>query len=567
MRSRIIIALAAGGLAGSVQAVAQAPFDLLITNARVYDGTGNPWFPADVGIRGGRIAAVGRLGNAPATRRIDATGRIVMPGVIDLHSHADDGSSPDGGFRDASARRRAAPNLVMQGVTTVVVNQDGRSPLPVADQRRQISQLGIGPNAALMVGHGSVRGAVMGRDVRRPARPDEVDRMRALVRQAMSEGAWGLSAGLEYAPGRWSTTDEVIALAREVAPFHGVYISHERSEGQDPMWFWPSQDSAGPPTLLDAVRETIAIGEQSGITVVASHIKTKGANYWGSSGAAIQLIERARARGVDVWADQYPYATSGTDGNTVLIPTWALAPNEAPVDGARGAADYHAALRRVLANPDMQARLHRDIRHEIQRRGGAEQVVVFDHPDTAVVGRSLAQVAQRWRLDPVEAAIQLQLRGRADRAGGGRVRGFSLDERDIEAYAAQPWVATASDAGIALPEDGPAVHARYYGTFPRKIRHYAMTRGVLTVEGAIRSMTSLPAQILGLRDRGQVREGMVADLVILDLARLTDKATFTNPHQYAEGVEWVLVGGTAVVEQGKPTWALPGKVLTPRPVP
>ncbi len=559
MRSLFLaVALAIAPVAG-----AQAPYDILIVNGRVYDGTGNPAFPADVAVRDGRIVAIGRLGNAPARERIDATGKVIMPGIIDLHSHADDGASPDGGFRDANARRRAAPNLVMQGVTTVVVNHDGRSPLPVAEQRARITQLGIGPNAALMVGHGSVRGLVMGRDVRRPARPDEVERMRAIVRQNMQEGAWGLSAGLEYAPGRWSTPDEVIALASEVAPFHGVYISHERSEGQDPMWFWPSQDSAGPPTLLDAIRETIAIGEQTGIRVVASHIKTKGANYWGSSGAAIQLIERARTRGVDVWADQYPYATSGTDGNTVLIPTWALARDEAPVDGARGAADYHAALRRVMADPTKQAQLRRDITHEIQRRGGASQVLVFEHPDTGAVGRSLAQVAQRWGVSEVDAAIQLQLRGRPDRQGGGRVRGFSLDEKDIEAYAAMPWVATASDAGIALPEDGPAIHARYYGTFPRKIRHYAMTRGVLSVENAIRSMTSLPAQILGMRDRGQVREGMMADLVVLDLARLTDKATFTNPHQFPEGIEWVWVGGTAVVARGAPTWALPGKVLPP----
>jgi N-acyl-D-amino-acid deacylase len=558
---QITILACTAALGGRLSAQGTTPFDLVIANGRVYDGTGNPWYPADVGVRGGRIVAVGRLGGAPAARVIDARGKVVMPGVIDLHSHADDGSSPEGGFRDEDARRRAAPNLVMQGVTTVVVNQDGRSPLPIADQRRSLAALGIGPNAILMVGHGSVRGAVMGRDVRRPARPDEVERMRALVRQAMTEGAWGLSAGLEYAPGRWSTTDEVVALTSEIVPFHGVYISHERSEGQDPMWYWPSRDSAGPPSLLDAIRETIAIGERTGATVVASHIKAKGANYWGSGRAAIQLIERARARGVDVWADQYPYATSGTDGNTVLIPTWALAPDEPPVDGVRGAADYPAFLRRVMGDPVQDARLRRDIAHEIERRGGAEQVVVFEHPDATVVGKSLAQVAAQWKLPAVEAAIQLQLRGRPDRRGGGRVRGFSLNELDIEAFAAQPWVATASDAGIALPADGPAVHARYYGTFPRKIRHYALTRGVLGVEDAIRSMTSLPAQILGLRDRGQIREGMAADIAVIDLGRLADKATFVDPHQYAEGVEWVLVGGAPVVEEGKLTWRLPGKVL------
>jgi N-acyl-D-aspartate/D-glutamate deacylase len=284
----LIAAVAHASAAQASTGPTQPPgYDLVILNARIYDGTGNPWSPGDIAVREGRIVSVGpSLGQSAAGRRIDARGRIVMPGIIDLHSHADDGSSADGGFRDPDARRRAAPNLVMQGVTTAVVNQDGRSPLPIADQRQTISRLGIGPNAILMVGHGSVRGAVMGPHVRRPARADEIDRMRALVRQGMSDGAWGLSAGLEYDPGRWSNTDEVVELAREVVPFGGVYISHERSEGQDPMWYWPSQDSAGPPTLLDAIRETIDIGERTGLRVVASHIKTKGANYWGSGRAA-----------------------------------------------------------------------------------------------------------------------------------------------------------------------------------------------------------------------------------------------------------------------------------------
>jgi N-acyl-D-amino-acid deacylase len=546
----------------SVDVRAQQSLDLLITGARVFDGTGNPWSYADVGVRGGRIVAVGRLSGRPASTRIDGKGLALMPGVIDLHSHADDGSSNLGGFRDPDPKRRAALNLVTQGVTTVVVNQDGRSPLPLREQKRLIDSLGIGPNAILLVGHGSVRGAVMGRDVRRPARADEIERMRQLVRQAMDEGAWGMSAGLEYVPGRWSTTEEVVALTREIVPYQGVYISHERSEGQDPMWYWPSQDPAGPPTLLDAIRETIEIGERTGATVVASHIKTKGANYWGSGRAALQLIESARTRGVDVWADQYPYATSGSDGGTVLIPNWAFAVDEAPIDGARGSPDYRAALRRAMGDSARNAALRRDIAHEIQRRGGANQVVVFEHPIAEVVGKNVAEIAKLWNVTAVDAAIQLQLRGRADRPGGGRVRGFSLSELDIEAFAAQPWVATASDAGIALPADGPAVHARFYGTFPRKIRHYALSRGVLSVESAIRSMTSLPAQILGMRDRGQIREGLVGDLALIDLERIRDKATFVDPHQYAEGVEYVWVGGVAVVERGVPNGRLPGRTLS-----
>jgi N-acyl-D-amino-acid deacylase len=567
---RLCIALAALIVSVSAPVAAQrqpsvpAPdsFDILISGGRVFDGTGNPAFHADVGIRSGRIVAVGQLRRAHATRVVDASGKYVTPGFIDIHSHADDGARASGGFRDPDAKRRAAPNLVAQGVTTVVVNHDGRSPLPIREQRSLIEQHGIGPNAMLMVGHGSVRGQVMGRDFRRPATAAEITKMRELVNQAMNEGAVGLSAGLEYAPGRWSTTEEVVEVARAIVPFGGVYISHQRAEGSDPMWYWPSQDSAGPPTLLDAIRETIEVGERTGATVVASHIKVKGLNYWGSSGAAIQLIERARARGVDVWADQYTYSTSGTDGNTVLIPGWALGTGTVGDSRRSSERDFAAALRAVLADSASAVRLRRDIAHEIARRGGPEHVVVFEYPDSAKVGKSLAELATARKATPVETAIALQLEGRTDRPGGGRMRGFSMHERDMEHYAAQPWVATASDAGIALPDDGTRTHARFYGTFPRKIRHYAIARGALSVEDAIRSMTTLPAQIMGLRDRGILRAGTAADVVVLDLDRVQDKATFYEPHQYPEGIELVLVNGVPVVDGGRLTWKLPGEVLT-----
>jgi N-acyl-D-amino-acid deacylase len=587
IRFALTVALSAFFVADTTAQQTQRRFDLLITGARVYDGTGNPWFYADVGVTGDRISAVGNLRGAQATRTIDATGKYIMPGFIDLHSHADDGNSARGGFRDPDARRRAAPNLVMQGVTTVVVNQDGRSPWPIGDQKALITKNGIGPNTLLLVGHGTVRRQAMGSDTRRAATPQEITKMRELVKQGMQEGAYGLSAGLEYEPGRWSKTEEVVEIAREIVPFRGVYISHERSEGSDPMWYWPSQDPAGPPTLLDAVRETIEIGEKTGATVVASHIKAKGQNYWGSSSAAIQLIENARARGVDVWADQYSYPTSGTDGSTVLIPDWAISAPPggrgaaaagrggrggaagdsiaAAARGGRGAtaaptrADY---LRAVMADPLQDAALRRDIAHEIARRGGPERVIIFDHPDSTLRGKSIADVAALRKLSAVDAAIALQLEN-PQRAGGARMRGFSMSETDMENFAKQPWVATASDAGIAMPGDGAGTHARFYGTFPRKIRHYAIDRGVLSVEDAIRSMTSLPAQILGFRNRGMLREGYMADIAILDLNTYRDKATFFEPHQYAEGVVHVIVNGQFVVDNGELTWKLPGRVITP----
>lgn len=535
-------------------------YDVVIRGGRVLDGSGNPWFSADVGIRDGTIAAVGRLSDPSADRVVDAVGKYVVPGFIDLHSHADGHDGLESGDR----RRRVAPNLVTQGITTVVVNQDGRSPWPIADQRAALAEMGIGVNALLLVGHGTIRRMVLSGDVRRRATVDEIDRLRRLTRQAMEQGAYGLSSGLEYVPGRWSDTDEVAAIVAELAPYGGVYVTHERSSGADPMWYLPSQDPPGQPSFLDAVVETIEIAERTGVTAVQTHVKARGANYWGSSHAAIQLIQRARHRGVPIWADHYPYNTTGSDGNTVLLPDWALGSDRWGAGEGDGANVTPAeSLRRVLADPDAERNLRRDITHEIARRGSAENIVVMRFPDTPFVGKSIAELARRFGTSAVDVAIQLQLDGDPARPGGAELRGFSLSEYDVESYARQPWVATATDGWITLPEDG-LTHSRVYGTFPRKIRRYAMERGVLSVEDAVRSGTSLPAQILRLEDRGMVRAGMRADLAVLDLERLRDRSTFFDPHQYAEGVEYVLVNGAFVVDEGRVTGTLPGVVITPR---
>lgn len=536
-----------------------ASYDLLIRNGRILDGSGNPWFPADVAVKDGRIVAVGRVGQAQATTVVDATGLYVTPGFIDIHSHADDGSGPAGGLRDPNPARRAAPNLVSQGITTVIVNQDGRSPWPIRDQRALLEQQGIGVNAMLLVGHGTVRRMAMKDDVRRDSSAAERARMRELLRQGLAEGAVGLSAGLEYEPGRWSTTDEIVELARELPPVEGVYISHERSEGSDPLWYVPSQDGPGPPTLLDAVNETITIGERTGARVVASHLKSKGEHYWGSSAAAVGLIQRARDRGVDVWADQYSYPTSGTDGSTVLIPAWATRQPGAsgpPPPGTRA-----QMLKRVLGDQSTAKLVRADISHEIRRRGGAHNIVVYDYSDKSLYGKRLSEIAAMWKVDPVEAAIRIQMEG-LDRPGGARMRGFSMAEWDMEHIARQLWVATSTDGGIALPEDGPTTHARYYGSFTRKISHYALDKGVITLEHAIRAATTLPARIMGLTDRGAVREGLAADLVVFDAASIRDRATFFEPHQHSEGIAHVFVNGVARVRDGRIVEALPGKVLT-----
>lgn len=536
---------------------AAQPYDVLIRGGRVLDGTGNPAFYADVALRDGKIAAVGNLRGATATRVIEAKGKYVAPGFIDMHSHA------EGGLLSKDARRRAAPNLVTQGITTVLVNPDGSSPWPLSAQRTSYEQQGIGPNAALMIGHGTVRRRVMQDDHKRPATAAEIAAMRALVKQGMEEKAFGMSAGLEYVPGIWSTTEEIIELVKEIAPYGGVYSVHQRSESTDPRWFRPSFDKPGQPTMMDAVEETIRIGEESGATVVWSHAKAMGAGFWGSSKTAIRLINRARAKGIDIWTDQYPYNSTGGDGATVLVPAWAI--GDDAYSGARGRgkkADYAVALRKTMEDGEKAAKVRVDITHEMARRGGAENVRVMDHPDKTFVGKTVEQLANARGITPVQMALELQYEGYRDRPGGARLRGFSVWEEDAEAIMSQRWNATSTDAGVALPEDGPDTHVRFYGSYPRKLQHYALGKGAVTIEDAIRSSTSLPAQILKIRDRGLLREGMAADVVVFDPARVADKSTFADPHHYAEGIDYVLVNGKAVVDGGKLTGALPGRVLT-----
>ena len=534
-------------------------FDLFLKNGRVIDGTGNPWIYADVGITGDRIVYVGRIATkVKAKKVVDARGLTITPGFIDIHSHAYDSfrSFPDdrinAGNLDPEREKKLRPgkNMVAQGVTTLVTNQDGRSGWPISDQIDKLNQGGLGPNIILLVGHGAIRFLAMGEDYKRETSSQEIKQMKKLLKQGMEEGASGMSAGLEYVPGRWSHTDEMIEVVSVLKEYDGVFVEHERGSGEGPMWWFPSSpEPKGQAGILESVNETIKIAEATGVTCVCTHIKARGSDFWGASSGAVNLIERARNRGVNIWADQYPYNTSGSDGNTRLIPGWV------------SSEDHKKGLRRVMVNKDSLAILKRDIAFEIIRRGGPENIIVMDHPKKKYVGKTLRELAGEMKKDPVEVAIQLALQGDKDRRGGGRLRGFSMSEVDVETYAAQPWVMTASDGGLALPEDG-FVHARFYGTFPRKIKKYAMEKGVLSVEDAVRSMTSLPAMVLGLKDRGSVREGNVADLVIMDLEKIRDTATFFEPHQYPEGMEYVLVSGKFVIDKGNPTGALPGRIIT-----
>ena len=524
-------------------------FDIIFINGRILDGTGNPCFYADVGIKDGKIAAVGKLHKkASAERVIDITGKMITPGFIDSHTHAYDRVEDETSWVGDDEKRFCAPNFVSQGVTSLVSNMCGGGPIDIQKQRETLTAKGTGPNVMLFIGHNAVRRQVMGKDFRRTAGAEEIERMKELVGNAMKAGAFGMSSGLEYVPSIWSTEDEVVALVEEIVPYGGVYMAHERAAGLTPMWYVPSQDEPGPPNMLGNIIELIDVGKRTGATVLASHIKARGADFWGASKAIIRLIDEARAQGVDIWADCYPYNTSGSDGSVVLIPRWALGKN------------FQQELTKVLDEPEKTKDLYRDIKHNLNWRGQAENIIVMDYPDRSFIGKNLAELAKKNGVSDVEMVIKLQMEGYADRPGGARLRAFSMAEVDIEAFSAQHWTATSSDASIALPGDGP-VHARYYGTFPRKIRHYALEREVITLEDAVRASTSLPAQVLGLRDRGMIREGFQADIVVFDPATIRDTATFFEPHQYAEGIEHVLVNGEFVVENGELTWKRPGLVL------
>ena len=542
----------------SAEEDASVEFDLLIRDGEVIDGTGRERYLADVAVKDDRIARIGDLRDASAHREIDASGQLVSPGFIDLHSHA------ESGLVSEDPARRSAPNLITQGITTVVVNQDGGGPLDLIEQRRTMQRLGTGLNVVQVLGHGTIRGAVMGRDHRRPASPVEIKRMQTLLHEALAEGAFGLSAGLEYVPGRWSTMREMETLADAVAKQGGVYIVHERSSGSRPMWFLPSRDSADQPSMLDNIRELIEITASTNVTTVATHIKARGTDFWGSSRQMNDLLRQARDDGLPIFADQYPYNTSGSDGRIVLIPAWAttLDAGRSPAAGtsAKKPTGFATLLEHVLNDEALAEDLRRDVEYEITRRGGAESILIVDHPDEKLIGKSLKEYAEMQETSPVEAAVRLQLNGDRSRRGGARLRAFSMSEQDVETFAKTPWTATSSDAGIALPDDGP-VHPRFYGAFPRKIRRYAIDRGLISIEEAVRVSSGLPAKILRLDDRGVVREGAHADLVVFDPARIQDKADAFDPHQFAEGISFVVVNGKLAVENERPLGTLAGQTI------
>ena len=540
------------------------PFDLLIRGGQVLDGAGSPAFRADVGIRGDTIVAVGRFDGASAARVIDASGRLVVPGFIDMHSHADRALI----LSDRTARE--AHNLVAQGITTVVVGPDGRNPIwPIAEEIAAYRRGGTALNVVPMVGHGTVRGEVMGDDYERPATAEEIERMATLVRDGMAAGAWGLGAGPEYRPGRFSTTAELIELAKVVADYDGFYYAHQRSQSPLPRWQTPSIVEGWRLNGADGMRETIEIGRASGIRVVGSHIKAKGPSTWGHSSVDVLMIDRARAEGVQVYLDQYPYETFG-GGATGVIPPWGFAPpgtdrsggNDAPRWRTPGLLDRDN-LRLNLDNEAYGPMLVTDIEFMLDLQGGADRhIVVFAPHDPSLIGRTLSEIAAEHGRTPVEQLVDFALMEAGDESprSGVLFRPVAGHEFDVENYMRQEYTATGTDGGVSL-EPRPGQHLRYFGTYVRKLTHYVKARGAISLPFAIRSSTGLPAPIIGLLDRGYVRAGQKADLVVVDFDRLEDHATILNPARPPVGFDHVLVNGEFTVDGGGPTGALPGVVI------
>jgi N-acyl-D-amino-acid deacylase len=497
-------------------------YDLLIRGGRVLDGSGAPWMRADLGIKGERIVAVGRLADATATQVIEAEGLFVAPGFIDGHSHAG----------PALARAATAPAvpLLTQGITTVLVNPDGGGPVDLIAQRRALSTHGLGVNVAQLIGHNSIRAQVLGQENRSPT-GEELARMTALVRQAFVDGAFGLSAGPYYVPGSFSETAEHVALARVAAEFDGFYTSHIRDE---------SDYTVG---VVAAVEEVIEIARVARLPGIITHIKVLGPRVWGLSGEIISRIDVARAAGVEIYADQYPYEASSTSLTAALVPTWAQ-------EGGSG------ALVARLRHPEQRGQIRREMVENLARRAGPGNIQIRSHHAMpAWEGRRLDAIARDRAQEAVDTAIDIVI------AGGASIVSFNMDEADIRAFMVQPWTMTCSDGELVTMGEG-VPHPRSYGPFPRKLRRYVVEQKVLTLERAIHSMTGLPAAVFRVRDRGVIRVGAYADIVVFDLADVRDRATYDDPHQLSEGMRHVLVNGRSAIVEARPTRDRAGRILT-----
>jgi N-acyl-D-amino-acid deacylase len=524
------VAVIAAGL--SVAMYAQAPpgagqgaaYDLIIRNGRVIDGTGSPWYRADVAVRGDTIARIASSISEPATRVVDANGQTVAPGFIDIHNHA----------RENFFELPSADNYIRQGVTTLIEGPDGGSPVPLGPFLDKLDATQKSINIGSFVGQGSVREAVLGRANRRPT-PAELDRMRGLVEDAMKSGAYGMSTGLFYVPGAFTPIEEVIELAKVAGKYGGIHISHMRDEAFG---------------VLDSVRETIRIGEEGGLPTQVTHHKIVGPANYGKSVETLKLLEAARLRGVDATSDQYPYTASSNAFVASMIPAWAQ-------EGGRE--QMLARLKNPATRKEIGAETVRIIREE--RGGGDPKNVFLAHCDfdASMAGKNLADVARLRGMEPTiengaEAAMWVVEQGSCQGVY------HAMSEQDLERVMRHPATMIASDGWVQILGRG-VPHPRSYGTFARVLGVYVRERNVISLEDAIRKMTSFPAQRLRIADRGVLKAGMKADIAVFDPARVRDMATFEKPHQYAEGISSVIVNGQVVFDGKAMTSARPGRVL------
>lgn len=500
--------------------------DLLIRNGTVVDGSGAPAFRADVAVQGGRIVKVGDLKGVSAKRTIDASGLVVAPGFIDVHTHADD-----------LAKKPRAENFLRMGVTTIVAGNCGSSPVEIGRELAEIRKAGPSINFATLIGHGSVREAVMGTERRAPT-PSEMEKMKALVAKAMADGAVGLSTGLQYVPGSYAEKGEIVELARVACRAGGLYASHMRNEGTE---------------IEKALAETIAVGEKAGCPVEVSHLKIDSPSRWGASEKALETIGAARARGIDVEADQYAY-TAAASSLSIRFPDWALAGGE-------------EEIRKRLDDEATWTRIKADMKAILAGRGFSDlsfAVVSSYPPDPSLNGLSMKQVAEKL-LGDGGADAQLEAARRMLRTANAAMIYNLMSEDDVIRILKHPWVAFASDGDIVAPEDG-RTHPRAFGNNARVLGLYVREKKAISLEEAVRKMTSLPAAHFKLGQRGLVKEGYAADLTLFSPSAVRDEATFDQPRNFASGIPYVVVNGVLAVEGGRSTGAGGaggGQVLVP----
>ena len=496
-------------------------YDLVIANGRIVDGTGNPWFRADVAVKDGRIARIGRIAPTEAREVVDAHNQIVAPGFIDVHAHVEN-----------IYNLPAAENFVRMGVTSLVTGNCGSSATDIGEFLGRIREQPLAVNLATLIAHGDVRRKVLGLEARAPS-AEELQKMEAIVERGMRDGAVGLSTGLIYVPGTYAKTDEVTALARVAARHGGLYATHMRSEGEH---------------VMDAIRESIRIGELAGLPVEISHFKISNKRLWGQTPATLGLVREARGRGLQVTVDQYAYTASSTSLDSRL-PSWLL-------EGGREAAKAR------LADKATRERVVREMKDSLKRSGFKDfsyATVASYAKNPALNGKSIAEITKGARgksdvTNQIEQILEMYA------AGGAGMVYHGMSEPDVQNIMREPFTMIASDSGVRRTGEG-VPHPRGYGNNARVLGRYVRELRLLTLEDAIRKMTSLPAQTFRLRDRGLVREGFAADLVIFDEATIADRATFEAPHQYPVGISYVFVNGQAALANGEMTTARSGAAL------